>query len=162
TRALSDAIQAARQADVTYAGLVATVHLADVRMFQGQLRAAATLCRQGLDLATERAMDQLPIAAHLQLALGRLDYEWNDLESAEPHLQASIKRVTAREQAWVLVDGFTALARIRRTHGDEEGARELFRQAEQAVDSVDVAWAAPYLAPAQARLALAQGQAARA
>src|SRR5262249_45932536 len=99
---------------------------------------------------------------HLYLGLGCLDYEWNDLESAEHHLQASIKRVTVREQSWVLIDGFTALARIRRTKGDEAGARALFRQAEEAVDAVDVAWAAPFMAPARARLALAQGQVARA
>jgi LuxR family maltose regulon positive regulatory protein len=159
SRRLAETIALSRTAGTRYLALVATMNLARVRIAQGQLQTAADLCRQGLDLGAEQGGGRLPVTGALQVTLGLLRYEWNDLEAATGHLWEGIRRVQqADEHLRVLLDGYAALARVKQVQGDASGAHELMRRAQQVADATDFAWAAPLVATYRARLALSLGR----
>src|SRR3712207_9479705 len=61
-------------------------HLAELRMVQGRLRAAADVCRQALELVAERGQ-RLPASSPAHVGMGRLLREWDELEAATRHLE---------------------------------------------------------------------------
>jgi LuxR family maltose regulon positive regulatory protein len=96
------------------------------------------------------------------VVLGQLAYEWDDRETAGRRLLEGIRRDPAGEQLWPLLEGHATLARLRAAQGDVAGAREAFQQAEQLLAAVSDPRTASLLVAFRARLALAQGQVARA
>lgn len=157
SRSYEEAAAIGRAANLTFIRMMAATQLADLKVVQGQLRAAATMYRQTIQLSTEPDK-QLPIVSMVYSSLGRLLYEWNDLEQAAHTLQESI----TWGQRWAAADirsiGLLYLAYIRLAQQQPQAARELMQQAEQALHdrivsplSLDVA------RMHQARLALLLG-----
>lgn len=88
-----------------YSALVATRSLARTFLVQGQLRAAAATCTQGLAEAMGRGMGQLANTAHFLINLGRLHYEWNELALAAEHLQHGLAILQGYGANWLHFDG---------------------------------------------------------
>jgi LuxR family maltose regulon positive regulatory protein len=103
---------------------MALSHRAELQVVQGQLHRAEKTYLQALEAAetmTERAS---PLAGMAYVGLGRLLYEWNELEDAEAYLVQGL----ALARPWMnwdtLVPGYLTLARLKRAQGDVEGASE--------------------------------------
>jgi LuxR family maltose regulon positive regulatory protein len=121
SRTFAEAIALCRRAGNGYLELVATNGLAQVRMIQGQLRAAAALYRQAQDTAAQQGGGQLPYTGLLDLGLGKLLYESNDLERATQHLLQGIERLRLQARPSGLLEGYAALAQAKQAQGDEAG-----------------------------------------
>jgi LuxR family maltose regulon positive regulatory protein len=138
--------------------LMAMVQLADLKSQQGQLRAAGDLYQQAIRLASGPGK-QLPFTGVAYASLGRLLYEWNDLDDAAQCLTTCVDL----GRQWVSADmrlvGAVGLAQVRQAQGNVESAQALSREAEQAMRHGQVV-SPPTIGVArayQARLWLRQG-----
>ena len=84
---LSEALEAARIADVSCAELAAMGGMAWIQLIRGRLRRAARIARSAVELAQTRGWDHSCYAAVSLSALALVEYEWDDLEAAEAHAQ---------------------------------------------------------------------------
>ena len=122
-------------ADLQVAGNIAdtiggAITLADIRMAQGRLREAMRIYARGLQLAAEQGAPILH-TADLSVGMSAIHAEQNDLDAATQHLRTS--------QAFGERTGFppnrsrwcVAMARIRQTQGDLDGALDLLDEAER-------------------------------
>ncbi len=159
---LVDAISLSQEAGNHYTALVATRTLADVRALQGYLHAAADLYRGGLRMAAEHGWHAVPFTGYLHVGLGKLLYEWNDLETATRHLMEALTTVGLRERPWAVAEAYMLLACVKQAQGDIAGVHEMIRHAEQTIEGQKHLWGADVLPAYRARVWLAQGHTARA
>jgi LuxR family transcriptional regulator, maltose regulon positive regulatory protein len=165
TSALTEAIQLALAADVSYVALGARLWLASAHVAQGNLREASARYRQVLDQTSQPGGETLPISAGPLLGLGCwVDYEVNDLGKAQRHLEDGIRLAGAQLYPWVLVDGYGTLARIKLMSGGSDAAGDLLRRMDQHAQATEIPWAwmVPRVAASVARAYLAVGQVDRA
>jgi LuxR family transcriptional regulator, maltose regulon positive regulatory protein len=137
--------------------------LAMIQTFQGQLNEAYTTCQDGLNMvekSVDRKQEPKMSAGLLQVVMGMVLYEWNDLEEAAQYLLKGIAGCERSGETGTLASAYTALARLRQAQGAEDEAVELMRQAEQLLQT-QMAMLAPYTAIIVShliRLWLAQGK----
>ncbi len=162
SQAFAKASRLSQETDNTFTALIATGYLGDMQVVLGRLHEADCSYRQVLALATARGVQELPLVGMAHVGLGRLLYEWNDLDGAMRHLLEGI-RLGERQGDLVmgpglqiLLDGYLALARVRRVQGDVDALLELIRKSERWVRQHDPSRAAQ-VAVTQARLWLALG-----
>lgn len=126
---LVEAERAGRVAGNAYAQLTAQVFLNRVQAAHGRLQQAFQ--------AGQRIVEQggqAPIVAIAHIDLGRLCYEWDDLDAATDHFQQGIdlaRRTNARE---FLAVGHGALALVRQAQGGGAVAQDLLREAVALLD----------------------------
>lgn len=138
-------------ADPAIAGLYLR---AQFQALRGRIDAALALCQQGFDLAKQRSWLATYAGVLVQVALGDLLREQNQLEEAAQHLTESIDRGVQNRQLGVMM-GYITLARVRQAQGDIQAAWEAIRVAEQCQTWL---WPTILSVPAcKARLHLAQG-----
>ena len=82
---LSEALEAARIADVPYAELAAMGGMAWVQLIRGRLRRAGRIARGAVELAQARGWDHSSQAAVSLGALALVEHEWDDLDAADSH-----------------------------------------------------------------------------
>ncbi len=109
------------------------IALADIRLAQGRLREAMSLYERGLKLATEHGALTLAVrgAADMDVGMSQLHRERDDLNTATQHLLSSkelgeFAGLPQNRYRW-----HVAMARIRETEGDLDGALELLQEAER-------------------------------
>ena len=106
--------------------------LAAILIAQGQLRRAAGLCRQTIDHHLEHHRRPLPTLGHVYASLGRVLYEWNDLNAAAAHLEQGIAPGVGDQTYYgyrsTVRLGASMLAWIRQIQGARGGAVTLSRQ----------------------------------
>jgi LuxR family maltose regulon positive regulatory protein len=110
---------------------IATYMLADIRMAQGRLQEAARTYEQSLQLAMEQGEPVLRGTADLYVGLSELHREQGDLEAATQHL---LRSKELGEHAAFLDTRHrwhVAMARIKQTQGDLDGALDLLHEAER-------------------------------
>ncbi|MBE8971117.1 LuxR family transcriptional regulator [Nostocales cyanobacterium LEGE 12452] len=105
-------------ADPAIAGLYLQAQFLALR---GKLEEATSLCQQGLELATERRWLATYAGVLVQVALGDLLREQNQLEAAAQHLTQSIDRAIQNQQPGLMM-GYITLARVRQAQGDFSAA----------------------------------------
>jgi LuxR family maltose regulon positive regulatory protein len=133
---------------------MAAGQLADLKVLQGKLHQAADSFRQAIREATEPDI-LYPIAAMLYSGLGRVLYEWNDLEDAARNITAAIEVGRRMDSADTETTCLIYLAHVRQAQGDARGARELALQAHDAMQGKFVSGTTLGVAKAHdARLAL--------
>lgn len=93
----------------------------------GQPRAADRAYHEALRLAAEQGGESLPALAPIYLGLGQLQYEWNDLATAEPLLHEAARRYEASGSAHPAA--LLAMARVQQARGKSSQARLLVDQA---------------------------------
>jgi LuxR family maltose regulon positive regulatory protein len=132
-------------------------NLAGLYMVHGQLRRAAAIFQQALELATDSQGRPLPMAGRVLMGLGELAREWNDLEAATRYLTQGIE-LTRQYLEIATVVGYTSLALVKQAQGDPERARQVLDRAGQLALEFDASQFDDLLVAAvQARLAVAQG-----
>ena len=118
--------QAAQLSQNHFARLTALTHLGLIQTIYGKLHRAAELCRQVLQLGGES-----PPVSHAHIELGALLYEWNDLESADRHLQTGIELGQHTGNPGILCDGYRTLALVQLALEKPEAALLTLQKAEQ-------------------------------
>jgi LuxR family maltose regulon positive regulatory protein len=108
-----------------------TICLADIREAQGRIHEAIRIHEQSLQLASEQGVPVVRGTTDLLLGLSMLHHERGDLKAAEQHLQRS--EDLGRQAAFPFwrYRRCLALARIKKTQGDLDGALDLLYEAER-------------------------------
>jgi LuxR family maltose regulon positive regulatory protein len=131
--------------------------LARLHIHQGLLRAAEHTYQRALELSSEPGSQRKPIAGIALIGLGRLHYEWNNLETASQYLEDGIEN-SKRWREIAGLEGYASLARLKASQGDFEGADGAIQAAKQLAVRFDTAdWDDYYVELCQARLWVTQG-----
>ena len=125
-RAFAQAAEMGLAGGNVHVAVPATAQLADLEAQQGHLHRAFETFERILAMA-----EHTPVAAQAHDGLGRLLYEWNDLDAAARHLVRSV----ALAERWGNVDAlggcYTELARLHRARGDLAAVEATLDRAEQ-------------------------------
>ena len=160
-RAIGSWIEHTREAGNLAFALASGFYLAEIRLAQGQLREAARLCRQLLQLVPADDEAARLAVPHLHLGLALVAHEQGDAPAAALHLQAS---KDGAERA-ALVDWpfrwHLAQARVKESAGEWEAALDLLDEAGRRYVRNPVPDLRP-LAALKARVHLRQGNLAAA
>jgi LuxR family maltose regulon positive regulatory protein len=108
-----------------------TLARADIRIAQGRLHAALRIYEQAVQAATRPGEPILLGTADLYVGVGELHCERNDLNAAMQQLRWSQELSERTNLPQDLYRWCVAMARIRRTHGDLDGALDLLNEAER-------------------------------
>jgi LuxR family transcriptional regulator, maltose regulon positive regulatory protein len=127
--AFAETAELGRAAGHDYLVLRAISRQAKLLMAQGRLRKADQVLRRALRFAVERGGDSLPATGEADVAMGKLLYEWNQLETAARRLKDGIRMAERMGKFDTLVDGYVALSRVEMVQGNAETALETAREA---------------------------------
>ena len=105
--------------------------LAHLRRVQGQLHAARQLYAEAEEMIRVRNEGSARVVCPLEVGLGELLYEWNDLEGAAHHTARGIEMSQLHGTASSLAIGHLTMMRIRLAQNDREEARASLRAAEE-------------------------------
>ena len=129
---LSSALAIFRTTDQPYVVIDILSQIARVRREQGLLHETARLCQEALTIAdryTRRGQHRLPVAAYTMGILGRVYYEWNQLDQA---LEIGLQALALSErwgQANILLGNHLFLAKMYRVMGRFDDAMESIQAA---------------------------------
>jgi LuxR family maltose regulon positive regulatory protein len=141
-----------------FAGFLASrvrYDLGEVQRARGDLAAALTTYRRALDIAGESSQPAYAGVAHVGLA--QVLYERNDLAAALDHATRGVSLCRDLAFALPLAIGLTVVARIRKVHGDADGALEAMSEAARVELSPQVIALLNPVPAQRARLLLAVG-----
>ena len=154
---LEEAIQLCRRIGNDYSATVGSMALARTQLVHGQLRTAEAIYSSTLTQAQRRGMGKLPITAQAHVNLGRIYYEWNELEAAAQQLWLGVERLHGQGGSWIQFEVFLLLARLEQAHGRQADALALLQRAEQAASAIPFGWTRAATAAAMMRARLAFG-----
>jgi LuxR family maltose regulon positive regulatory protein len=126
-----------------YAALASFEQLGGLAVIHGQLHQALGIYRSGLELAQHwKDMEGKPPGflmptAGLQLGLGTVLYQVNDLAGVATHIQHSADLLELGEH-WGRMHSYTMLAYLQQAQGDFETSAELYRKACAVEDTIMV------------------------
>jgi LuxR family maltose regulon positive regulatory protein len=106
--------------------------LADLDLRQGRLRSAGDYWRRALVAVQDSeqwGQLPLPVFGWVELRLGELLYEWNELERARAHLDRGLERAELGGDVQALLAGSVICARLELTEGDSTGAAKHLERA---------------------------------
>ena len=103
---------------------------------RGHLHQAMDVYRQALHLATSEGDAAAIWAARAHDYIGRILYEWNDLDKAMHHCLRFIEIAKQLDTAWSQVSGYLGLAWIFKARGEMDGMNEAMQQAAQQMPRV--------------------------
>jgi LuxR family transcriptional regulator, maltose regulon positive regulatory protein len=112
--------------DNPFAAVSGICLLARLHVLQGRLRQAATTYAQVLQVVPRREVLQIaPSSVFYYFGLSDLLCEWNDLDAADQYLAQGMALVneTLTVEPFVVVQGYTALARLQQARGNIPAAR---------------------------------------
>jgi LuxR family maltose regulon positive regulatory protein len=143
-------------------GAAASVRrLGSIRLLTGQLAAARELYQRSLAMSVDAGGHRWPVAGRALMHLAELQYEWNDLETAERLVREGISLAERIAPNWNTT-AYVTLAGIHQARGEPasalaavEQARQLAAQSDSQLDDLLVAAHATRLALRQGDLALA-------
>jgi LuxR family maltose regulon positive regulatory protein len=124
--ALLEAQRAGRESGNEYARWAASAFLNRIHAARGRLRQAAESCRQVIQQKSES-----PLTCLAHYDLGRLLYEWNDLEAAADHLQQGIELAHRNGSVEFEFGGHSTLAFIKQAQGETSIAQAALRRADR-------------------------------
>jgi LuxR family maltose regulon positive regulatory protein len=133
-RMTADGMANVRLAGYISSAIGGAIVLADIQIAQGCLREAMTTYERGLQWATAPDAPILRGAADMYVGMSNLHCEYNDLKTATQYLLTSralgeLAGLPQNPYRWC-----AAMARIRETQGDLDGALDLLDQAERLYD----------------------------
>ncbi|CAG0946981.1 HTH-type transcriptional regulator MalT [Anaerolineae bacterium] len=154
----ADAARLGEQGGNVHIALPALCILADLRATRGGLHQALQAFQDALRLGTAESGHPLPIASRAFVGIGNLHLEWNDLVSAEQHLEKGVELSALWGNADTQMYCNLALARLRQLQGNQNDSLRLLEEARQiARSSTMTIPAQALLAAFQMRVSLANG-----
>lgn len=137
---------------------------AQILRAQSALGRALQLCKEELELITQRGWHNFPAVGFLYVTLGDLLRERNELVAAAEYLERGINLGQEGGNPYVSIAGHTWLAWLRQAQGDVTGSHESIQSALQLVQQQQVSrfWPLPPAACYQARMWIVQGDLAAA
>jgi LuxR family maltose regulon positive regulatory protein len=129
--ALAEATEFGLAAGDTYGTLTTMTMHARVQAERGRLREADETLRRAQRFVSERGVGLLPATGVVYIGMGALLYERDELDGAERELRRGIELAERTGEVSDLVWAYVTLSRTKRARGDEEGARELAREADR-------------------------------
>jgi LuxR family transcriptional regulator, maltose regulon positive regulatory protein len=106
---------------------------------EGQLRQAAAQFEEVLRLARLWGIANAPVTGYAWVGLGRVRWEWNELETALHDVQTGLERGQEAGIMDVLLRGHLARARIRQAQGDMQEAFAALEEADAVAEKMGVA-----------------------
>jgi LuxR family maltose regulon positive regulatory protein len=156
-QALAEASSAVQSAG--HALLLPMVKLCQAELYfaQGQPLQAAMICRQVLKLVAEWPVYPLYIAGVAHAWLGRLCYDWNDLEAAREHLLKAWEMGKRADSTNVLFQSAFLLASVSQAQGKPEEAEAWMQHLEALAQDLNFIDGLRVANVMRTGLALAQG-----
>ena len=139
--------------------IAATINLGQLQEADNQLDMAAGTYRRVLQLSGDPPD---PIACVAYLGLAQIDYQWNDLDTAEQHGQQCLQLTRRMESVDTYASCKVFLAGLKLALGDPAGAAALLAEAEAFVRQHNFPHQMPAVAAAQVLTHLRQGNLAAA
>ena len=159
TQAHTEALKISQTSGNIMISIAAATSLGQIQESENQLHHAVESYRNVLQLAGD---PPLPAASEAHLGLGRIFYEWNDLDAAQEHGEKSLQLAHKMENVDTPARCELLLARLKLARGDMEGASENIATAEQYVGQNNFDHRMPDVVAAQVLVSLRQGDIARA
>lgn len=135
--------------------------LADLDLRRGRLRDAATSWRKALAAFQDRetwGRLPLPVMGWVDLRLGEVLYEWNELADAWNHLSRGLERAELGGDVRALIAGYLMAGRLKLTEGDIEAAGDYLERARPLVEQAQFPYWTSRFERYQLDLWLAQGR----
>jgi LuxR family maltose regulon positive regulatory protein len=82
--------------------------------------------------------EQLPLIPIAHYDLGRLHYEWNELDPAAEHLQRGLEQGCRSGRPELEIGGYATLATIMQAQGNLSAAQEALAQVDRQLDNADI------------------------
>ena len=137
TQTLRQAVSLGRKLGNDLITVDALATLAPLMLEQGQLRESIALCNRAIEQYVDSSGNPLPVAGLVYTRLGSLQFEANDLESAERCLKTGVDLCRQLGMVYYALSGERALAKVQHARGDRKAAwntlaaaSELARQSE--------------------------------
>jgi len=147
-----EALSISRASGDIYSDILAELGLGQVQESENQLFQAAESFRRVLLLFNDLPQ---PHASEAHLGLARIFYEWNDLDSAQQHVQMSLQLARQYDKS---VDRFIIsevfLSRLFLARGDTDSAASILAQADQSARRQNFILRMPEIAAAQVQVLL--------
>ncbi len=148
------ALSMSRASGYRFGEMAASIGLAGIEELDNELRLAAETYEETIRLAAD--LPYLWISdAHL--GLGRIRYEWNDLDAAWERGQAGLGLARQIQDTDRPVACQVLLARVKLAQGDLDEAARILAEAESSVREGEYVHEAPRVAAAQAMIRLRRG-----
>lgn len=154
-RAMTEAVSLSEASGDIFTTILATTGLGQGQEVENQLYRAAETYQRVLQLAGDQP---LQVISEAHLGLGRVLYEWNDLDAAEQHGQQGLKLSQQYDRAidrFIIYEVF--LARLKLAREDVAGAAALLARADQSARLNNYVLRMPEVAAAQVLTLLRQG-----
>ncbi|HLI05377.1 MAG TPA: LuxR C-terminal-related transcriptional regulator [Ktedonobacteraceae bacterium] len=156
-QAMAEAVARNRASDNLYMAFMATHELASFQAVQGYLHRAEETYRQAIQLAHQQGGATV-VLGPIHVGLGRLQYEWNNLEAAGRLLREGVEQCLYMENSRTALEGYLLLAQLSHAQRDQEGLQELWEKIDRLARNPNIPpTLVSFSAAVQARLALAQG-----
>jgi LuxR family maltose regulon positive regulatory protein len=159
SQSYAEAVPICQAAGNIVAVMLAAHHLVRLLVMQGQLRRAAEVCRQVLESAGGpgvQGAQRVPASGIVCVSLGRVLYEWNELEAAEAYLREGIELGKQGGYFQASVFGRIVLARVLQARGETNDAADALQKATQSTRAIPPWWYRTELTACQVQLWLAQ------
>ncbi|MFI5260087.1 MAG: LuxR C-terminal-related transcriptional regulator [Candidatus Limnocylindrales bacterium] len=152
--AYAEALAASRAAGNRFSEMAASMGTATMQELDNDLRLAAETYEDAIRLAADLPY---PVISEAHLGLGRILYEWDDLDAAWERGQKSLVLARQLQNTDRPMACGVLLARIKLARGDPEEAARLLDEAERSVREPEHARELPNVAAARALVLLARG-----
>ena len=127
-RAYLKASELGLRTDNLLLALHALANLSIVQIAMGRLKDAARSSQRILEITTEHQRQSWPVAGLAYQGLGKLYYEWNDLDTATDFLQKGIEYGHRGGLNGLEINNRTVLAFTLQARNDSNGADEMLRE----------------------------------
>jgi LuxR family maltose regulon positive regulatory protein len=154
-QAFADALSIARASGEMVSLLLATIGLADIQEMENKLRQTA----ENYQRILQPICDYSPLnAAVVYRRLAEINYEWNDLDTAEQYGEQSMRLALQYDQViGRIIRGKMFLARLKLARDDVDGAEAMLAQAEQSARQHQFTHQLPEVAAFQVLVLLRRG-----
>ena len=157
-QANAQAVRIAKASDSAFLAVTALTALAGTMIEQGMLRQAAERYQEALELATLPNGVALPPAGRVYVCMGKLFYEWNDLDAVTRYAEQGIALCRQGGITEFLTTGYLLRAQVAQAQGDLDAAQAFVDEAQRMVRGRSLpAGAKSWMEACQVHLWLAQG-----
>jgi LuxR family maltose regulon positive regulatory protein len=146
SQAYTETISICQASGNIFINILASTGLGQVQESENQLYRAAETYRRILQLVGDQP---LLAACGAYLGLGRIFYEWNDLDAAQQYGQQSVQLARQIDSNDAFATCGVFLARLKLTQGDVAGAADILAEADQFVRQHNFVFRMPDVVAAQ-------------